>query len=559
MKRIIAAVSLITCLSVFFGSSLSAQTQEFHEFHIYPDVASTPLKLPWLSDNHNGRLIVVTPPSLGTFDAGKYSPSPEFWQVGFDRVALKVGGIRNPTIYTVLLTGMLQGHHILHLAVSTADFEDCQNSNCLPQFWEDDDPQNLLTLNSSSPLSGERSLDFWLPGANSTGYFTEVPNPFGGGGGTGSGANGTHQVEPPDHTFGAASTVIAMLGEVEVQVQFPDRFGPGGFRPDDAFSNGYMMRVAAPNNVHCTTCETPWRPVPYSAPINYKIWSGDKITSSDVTFPRPRGLRFSIEVEGRATTVDRLEGPFNAFGLHLGVLDSDGVEGLAGSYDNFETWREVYRYRPIGNITDGFEGSIRDTWVVDGPVHYSGAAALSGKGGVEVKLEELLTQGAVAQDAKLIDQGPNYAREVTALMRLDTSALNLGHGDSMRIMRSSNLDTLASGFQLSLILQRWNYDYRVQLVGIGNSSGLRTSAWYTLPDTTVDLAIQWRAADPGADNGQMRLWEGGTLVSEHLGLDNEGQRVESLGFGVFNLTFSGDVRVWPGTLRLDDLASISKF
>ncbi len=553
MKKIIAAVPLIVYLLSFPASILSAQTQQFHELHIYPGVGSTPLILPWLTQQQNDRLTVVTPPTLGTISGGKYSPLPGFWEAGGDRMSLKVAGVANPLIYTIFLTALIPDLHITQLPQSVADFEYCPNSTCLPFNWTEQDPQNLVTIDSANPLSGERSLAFWLPTGGTVGYVEETPLPLHGGGGTGAQGTGEHRVEPPDSYVNLGTAVIASLGEIEIQIQFPLR--TSGF----SYSvNGYFMRVAAPNNTSCTPCETPWRTVPYGTRVEYNIWAGDKVTGPDDGTAHPKGLRFTVQAEGQLATIDRLDGKFNASGLQLGVLDSNGVTGLAGMYDNFVTWRELYTYVPLGNILDGFEGGMRGDWVVQGPSQVTSSAAISGQEGLDIRLQDLITRDGV-EDAVLIDQSPSGARSVSSFMRLDTSSLSMGNGTMMRVLLASESNDPASGHQLALVLRRWAHQYWVQLVAIDDNSWIHATSWVALTDSVADLAVQWRAADSGDNNGEIRLWESGSLVGEKLGINNSSQSIESVAFGVSNLVISGEFRASSGMLHLDDLASFTTY
>ncbi|MEM7582036.1 MAG: hypothetical protein AAF560_01535 [Acidobacteriota bacterium] len=554
MRKPVVAFTFIFYL-LSFAAALSAQpVEEVHEFHIYPNVESTPLKLHWLTVEQNSRLVVVAPPSLGTLEAGRYTPVPEFWRTGVDRVSLKEAGMVNSPVYTLLLTALVPDYHIAQIEMSFANFEECLNPNCIPVWWDDLDPLDLLSVNGNSALSGERSLSFQIPHNGGVGRVKEDIDPYGGGGGTGAGGSGTHQVEPPDYNYQNATAVIASLGELEIQVRMPDRMRPGSGASE---LSGYQMRIAAPNNQFCVTCATPWRLMPFSHPIHTEVWAGDKVTGPDETVPRPRGLRFTVQVDGQQATVDRLEGYFDAWGLELGVLRANGIEGLSGQYDDFETWREIYFHRPLGKIADGFEGGGHGSWVFDGPVAITSDAAISGKAGAEIELAPLINHRSEHDHALLIDQTPIAAHALTAMMRVDLSDLNVADGTTMQILRASADDTVDSFLRVALVLQRWGYQYRVQLVAIDDHRhDPHVTPWVVLANEETDLVVQWRSAEPGRDNGEMRLWSKGALVAEKRGMSNGTQRIESVAYGVHDLLVP-ERSIGLGTINIDDVASFS--
>jgi hypothetical protein len=181
-----------------------------------------------------------------------------------------------------------------------------------------------------------------------------------------------------------------------------------------------------------------------------------------------------------------------------------------------------------------------------------------------IDVDSLLAGGAV-DDTIVIEPSPGDPlpgssgldgrdTAVTALLRVDLSALTLEDGDSIQLLRGSSSEAIDGGLFLSLLLKKSNGQYLLQARTRDDAEAIQKTGWATL-SAQHDLAIQWRASSaPGADDGALRYWADGAILGQLVGLDNDTKRIEALAFGAHRSVLSQSTGSL-GELRLSDLAS----
>ncbi len=549
MSKIINPLILAVILAVSFAARLQAQSPNVHELQLYPGIETAPLGLqPWLvNEGQSYVFTVISPPTFGTLVGEDYLPSPELWESGADRLTLEITKWASPPELHTILISLVESQKD---SLPVADFEECFDAACLPPGWSITDPLHNIGLDASTPLSGTRSLVAWLSSQNDA--FVSQGVPFGGGTSNGNASGGT-RVGPPTDDGGFSVVVpgtvtIATLGNIKIRVTYPG--GP----------TGYFMQAVASGN--CTICETPLRPIPAETPIAFNIWAGLETLgppsdrSTNQYFPAA-GLRFMVQPEGQPATVDWLDGTFDNQVLTLGLRDPAGLDGFEATFDDFVTWTETNSYSPTGGIADGFEnGQATTAWVLDGPSQVLNKGTISGLNGLVIDLEDLSTVNGLL-DATLIDNSPQAATALTALLRVRSENLGLGDGDMLHVFGAAAFDALAGGSHVGLLLNRVGGEYRVRARALDDQGVWQQTPWHPLTGNEHDLTVRWQASTGPLDsNGTLHMWSEGAPAGEKLGIDNHTQVVESVAFGALDAVFVNSL-IEHGELHLDDIASFS--
>lgn len=558
----VRALSSLALFSALIVGQASAQTSNTHEMHVYQGAESVPLRLEgWLvlPPQVNYQVSVISPPSFGQVVGEDYWPNSTFWDVGADRLTLRI---------TLTDTFPVQISHHTFL------FSPLVANNRIYQEFTDFDvwPGSWSQVGSSSQigLSSTQNIVASVFGSDTAWIRTEIPDGNVGGGSTGYGGSGGTLVDPPP-IVEPGDVIIASLGNINVELEYYDDPGPG---------DGYhRVRATAPAG-QCDVCETPWRQVPSNTWLDFGVWAGAKVTDEGhFPFEGPWSIRLTIQPLHQPMTTDWIEGDFDAVNLdletgqlRLGILEPPtGMEGLQVTYDRWITWTEKHDFERVGHVAETFEDGQASDWETEGSAGSVIKTSAPGSWAWAIDVDSLVDANGI-DDTVLIDsspgdQAPNgqimAGRDTatTALLRVDFKHLNLGEGDSIRLLRGSGSVNLNGGLHLSLVMHRLNGLYRVRVTvredDAENGQGVtfKTTPWYVLGGASLhDFAVQWRASSAdGADDGEVRLWVDGQFAGENLNVDNDSKVMETLAFGAHRSILSNSGSL--GTIYFDDLAS----
>ncbi len=146
------------------------------------------------------------------------------------------------------------------------------------------------------------------------------------------------------------------------------------------------------------------------------------------------------------------------------------------------------------------------------------------------------------------DDSPTAEGLYRARFYLDPANLTAGPGDGFEHfaaytgagVRVFDLRLEESGADLALVATARD--------GSGTSS---VTAAPALPASYFAVEVEWKASDPGAANGSLRLWVDGAQVTGLSGLDNATFRVDSVRWGVVD----GLESTTTGSMNLDEFLS----
>ncbi|MEM7350601.1 MAG: hypothetical protein AAF657_07330 [Acidobacteriota bacterium] len=538
MSKFVVPLQIVVCLLAL--ATVPARGETVYELQLNPEIESTPLNLgPWLVEpGATYQVTVVSPPSLGTLIGEVYHPSADFWQAGGDRLTVQISTSAGTIeLYTLLLSPM----QYTPSAGTEADFEFCDllvSELCLPDGWDVQNANGLISLNEASPLAGNRSLEAWSPTSNASGYVNELSHH--GGGGSSQSGSGMIRIGPPPGDRSLEEVTIARLGELALRVVPVD----GQF---------YLQG----QRTSCPSC-TAMRPVPSDSLIRFDVWAGKKAIgpTNPIDYPAPWGWRLTLEPEGQPAVTDWVDGEAVAEKWMVGIVDSIGMAGFYVTYDELVSVVDEVEYLPIGGRADGFESAALSGWELDGPTAVVGKAAAHGLWGLSINIDDLRVLSR-AIDAVVIDNSPAQATSLTGLLHVNTVDLDLENYEAIRLVRGASGDSMSGNRHLSLVLKRFDGQYRIQARAKSDSGAWHGTPWHPLTGNEHDLVVRWnQSSGPGSNDGEIHLWVGGVLVGSKLGIDNDSRVIESVAFGAHepNLNFSHTIR---GDLYLDDLASFS--
>jgi len=182
-------------------------------------------------------------------------------------------------------------------------------------------------------------------------------------------------------------------------------------------------------------------------------------------------------------------------------------------------------------FVDGFEGGDLTAWDSSfvsgaGSLAVNASAALEGSFGLQVNV----TSGSSFLFVK--DQTPVVENHYNASFLLDPNSLTMANGSSHVIFTLRSHGS-ATG-QVRLRFSGGGYQVRFDSFGDdGSIFHAPETSWANISNSSNAVRLEWLAAtEPGANNGQMRLWIDDVVVGERRGIDNDEKVVEEVRLGL---------------------------
>lgn len=549
-------------------SMLQAQTPRAHELHITPGTESAPLPLDGLLDAPSTLVEVLTPPQFGSvsFNDSSFVPADEFWLAGGDQTTLRLnvgGAIEDLTIYLTPLRA-----EPLDNGESWVDFEEGGDGG-FPGNWTPTLGDALLEVVSADEepqyvFNGQWGYLATIPEGGDSGYYgdlnrlrllkadgteskgADAANGFGG-----------IQLHPPATVEDGWTNLVAYMAphdsevpQVFVQVQL--RVDTSTFPPGTI--SWYEMRAALSDDLSCSSCGTPWRPVSHEEPIFFEVWSGSRITGppeANSSDSWALGFTLNPTIPGKVTT-DWLEQTVRIGRYRVGVMDTVGLAGFRAGFDQFHVVHEKHNHSPRHHLGDDFEDGTVDGWDTRGTAGLSSIDPISGLWSLLISRASMDVAGS---DNVIYDKSPDAATELSAQISFDLEDLNLQPGDQLELIKAGGSENLSGDLHLSLLLRRGPSGYLLRARARDNLEQLHKTEWFSLDGGTHRAAVHWRASTDNGNNGLIRLFVDGALVGESLNIDNDTKTIESVAYGAFNAHIATVPGVPMGALRIDDVIS----
>ncbi len=468
---------------------------------------------------HPSGLRSFTNPRYGSLHAQLngliYTPTEAFWTIGFDQFTYSTELCETPNDSCIISTAMvfLQAHDALSV-VHQSDLE----SGSLGSALEAVAPVGHASTTEAAGLVGTRGLALTIPfitDAYVQPYSSGIPS-TGDESQQGSGAQVTfHLPDPPPAHPGdlpglpdgefvllSAGPLGNPVAEVTLQVQdsvqtlmLTSPYASTGDRAEVSIG-----LTALPHQLRAI-----WWPENASRDAGASLWLDDELVGS-LTFD------LAVAAVGNQARLGLLS-PTNASGgtLHLDEIEIGSTFGVARRQILFQN-----SFEPGSSLAPlGQESPI---WLAPGAAQ----AAISGQGGLQVVLAGHETGGFVTAALNALDQ-------VGVGFDLDPKAVGISAPGRILLLEVG--DSSAGSI------------VRVSLARSGTGYALRTivrqddGTWVTRPDVPITDAVhgidlEWRSAQSSrTQDGSLRLWVDGQLVTEASALSNAGHRTSLVRLG----------------------------
>jgi hypothetical protein len=155
---------------------------------------------------------------------------------------------------------------------------------------------------------------------------------------------------------------------------------------------------------------------------------------------------------------------------------------------------------------------------------------------------------ALAGKAYLEDDSPGAERLLRARFYLRLDQLTLGSGTVFDHFQARD----AGGTpQLRVVLRGGSGTKLLEIAAREDPGSESSTSPIVVPSNGwIEVELEWKAADPGRSDGQVRLWIDGLEKPGLAGLDNETGSIDVLRWGVIEGLDTGS----GGTVDLDDLS-----
>ena len=149
------------------------------------------------------------------------------------------------------------------------------------------------------------------------------------------------------------------------------------------------------------------------------------------------------------------------------------------------------------------------------------------------------------------DHSPEVENHYNAAFRLDPNSLTMAEGSAHTVFNL--LSHGGTTGQLRLRYSAGSYQLRFDSFGDdGSIFHAPEFGWANISDAGTAVRLEWLAAtEPGANDGQMRLWIDDLVAGERRGIDNDQKVVERIRLGLTGGLDSGT----SGSYFLDDFSS----
>ena len=537
-SKVLFSCVMTVFVTILFAAPVSALCGDVCEVSLRPQVVSVPLPLEgWVfADASAVTVTVIDYPRHGLWLAEVYTPEPEFWQVGADRIRLEVEDVASGS----------KSQHTLLIKVATLtgseayaeDFE-AGSLSALEPDWALISSAGA-TVSAVDPIAGSYSLEIdhavgspRIERADDASLRSVVGQ---------MSASAVINASPPNFGFSTFSYTIMTLEDlVEITLTHD--------------GTAYWLQASL-ENIGCPIDPCVTQPQPILADRDYEILAsiGQRgvehpflessnsfdLTVTDLTtaLPERRMIANLAPLPNRAETPTSTIGAFNVVGPAGPAeavlrIDSFGYQegGLAPS---------AYS----ASIEDYVDGSWSPDWLPLGAVStigswVNGSAIWSG-------IVDLNATEAGGSDSQWLDLAPDDSDTVWTHLKLGTEQLELGQWGVFHLIEGKD----AAGEKHLFLQIRANGHYELQLRAVardGTGDGKMTP-WLDVPGDWTQVELAWNGVE-----GWLQLWLNGVpaagldLVPGPYGLDQIGLGVSALFSGVTSMPAGSRVLI-------DDLA-----
>ena len=513
-------VLFLVAILLFSASPCLSQCQEPCAIHtLRPDALSVRLDIgdlfggPWAESFE-----IIAEPLHGTYAGNQYSPGPDFWLAGVDRIQAR--GLTTSTVATVVL----RAAEASDLSFLHEDFE-INPIGALDLRWID---SHLLGTASFTPnaLAGQRSLQVNLA--------TGIPElPIEGGNDTASQLgidivlNNETPPEPWDQT--SFETVLVNIS------------GLAGISLKRDADLSEIKAWAGPSLGCAIPCSTPWMALNNLQTYHLTLSLGQQ-DLEDATGEWGLTLTTSA-ADGSWTAADQL------LGLVAPIGGLDGPDGMFSGppsgkviIDDVTSWTSLLEASP-GLRFEGFDGGSWDsTWSTQGGVTVAESGTAFGTAGAI-----FFSHPVAGSTTAWTDEGPSNAKKVAMHGRITLDQLTLPVDSAFQLFSGTN----AGGANVFFVVLKVHTDgtIRAQARLRRPTGGFATSSWIVINDSTTDLQATWSANDD--DSATVRLWAGGQYQEVEVagaGLES----IEAMTVGAKFLVL-GEPTIRGGALLVDNL------
>lgn len=459
---------------------------------------------------------VAVPPDFGTWDGTTYTPGPDFWTAGGDRVSLVPAGFGSRGIPWHLVfvptVPLIEDGY-------TEDFDGAGGSLAgLHTDWTQLGNGAQVWLSNEAP--GAWRLSTVAGGGLSRRVIdSSTPN-----GTDQMGGDALVNLDPPDDQVPPANmqAPFALL-------QFRNTAGiPIATAETRAVDGNYWIRGRFHHGTFgCLPhCHTPWRSVPASTDLIVRIRYG---TLAWGTAFEHTGLLFAVDGPN-VSHVDRLPsqngGPTTA-DLVLGGL---GIQGGGAppllEFDDLTASFTRFGIPAAPRVVDFESGTWPTPWTADGPMR-----VVASGGGMSGGLTSAARPADLGSNSKvsIARSLPTPPERLAVSFLLDLRDADLAHLESYTILSAG---TDGPNPQPAFILQirhLWQGTH-VRAIALQSSGFPVASPWLDVPNSTVvPIHVRWHSGAPG----RLDLWADGQSASI-TGLVNAARSAERIELGLWD-------------------------
>lgn len=508
MKRTFVAF-LSLCLA---SASVEAQIcYDVCPAMILPDVPSAALPLTgWVHTSPGIVVQVIEPPQFGIWKSASetYNPSPQFWDIGVDRMKIRLGG--NPQDERTIIF-----------------------QKGIPYIESEQQVFNPAVVFTSQSTAGSVSLGTFnrAPGSILTngvatvgGYVnaSAVPPPLGGN----PGGNGVATVLELDD-FAHVDLVATAQGL--------------------AFSATVDLPALECGSTCVTTPLPAIRDLVYDITLTLGYDSALVPTATDLT------LRLEICESGGGACQDTAITGLTAVNLNhlvewrVGILGGD-TEGASLTVSGTKLWRASLPGDVPASIHEGFTHGQQGFWSLLGPI-----AATAQTQDSWVAQVNLQTMDANSR-AWITDSRPTGQKRLRMLIDLDLSSLNLSESEYLLPFHGQGSQLNGAGKSMDLLVRRLNGVYNLRGRVITDAGTIVSTPFIPLSVTKANrLGIHFNSTGDPNEGGTLHLSVDGFIYSLQ-GIDNDQRHFESLNFGASG--YSGAPTFQERLLRFDNLTLV---
>lgn len=516
MKRFATAfLSLSLGLALGAGSAEAELCLDVCPAMILPDVPEAVLPLTgWIVPPFgNQQVEILELPQFGTWNpvAETYTPGPNFWNVGIDRMKIRVSGNQagDRTLLFQTVDPVIDSQTQSYAPAITLTYQSGAQGLILDTYSRSDG--SILT-NGVALVGGYVSTS----------------------------------AVPPPNPVGNVLTHVIQLGDF-AHVEMVNSAQGLGFRAT-------VDRADLECGIHCVTATLPV--------IENQVYEITLTLGYDTALvPTATDLTLRLEVCGtggvacQSTDIPGLAQVDlrNIVPLNVGILGGTTAQASI-TVDHVKLWRASLPGDAPLAVSDSFENGLQSFWGVLGSISAANVL-VPGVADTWAVEADLRTMDPTTK-AWITDARPTGQKRFRMMLDLDLSLLNLGEGEYLLPFHGHGTPVNGLGKSFDLLVRKLNGVYLMRGRVVTDAAAIVSTVFIPLNAAKTNrIAVDFDAPIDARSTGSFDISVNGVLYSLR-GLDNDQRHIESVNFGASGFSGSTGAAVQERWLRLDNVTMI---